>query len=40
MARNLGTIVQEAAMALIPALIVIGAILALVYYLEKTYPSG
>ncbi len=36
---ELGTIMQEAAMMIIPAVLVIGAILALVLYLEKTYPS-
>ena len=40
MALNFGTILQEAAMGLLPAVIVIGCILALVLYLEKTYPSG
>jgi hypothetical protein len=44
MARNpgailTGAILQEAAMALIPAIIIIGAILALVYHLERTNPS-
>ncbi len=31
---------REATMGLIAAVIVIGFILALVLYLEKTYPSG
>ena len=37
--RPLSARLQEAAMLLIPAVIIIGAILALVYHLERTYPS-
>jgi len=31
--------VQEAALVIIPAVLVIGGVLALVFYLDKTYPS-
>lgn len=39
MGPELVTILQEAAMMIIPAVLVIGGILALVLYLDRTYPS-
>ena len=39
MGPELVTILQEAAMMIIPVVLVIGGILALVLYLDRTYPS-
>jgi Tfp pilus assembly protein PilX len=39
MARRPGTVFREAAMFVVLAVIVIVGFLALVFYLDKTYPS-